>query len=414
MFSTYILGDYFNKTLRHALPALVSGLMLFFPASLLAKDTSVLPDEIEQSIDHLLDVVAAETAMPDVAELQKLAKFTIGNSGVNHQKSATVRSAVTASPKHSGEKGEESQGTVAPRKRGIGTSIFFAETIKVPFGKFLRYTYDPAIPPSVVFPNSVRRGNWLPGSDILTRDVRLWEYADIPSPLILKGEEFEEITPDSFSGSYYSYYLDRMVVLFSLDGMPVLASVSRQKDPSSVGKKGAIVGDDSNWDYIYSGEEGATARAISWMDTYMYDSATVAFFYKQDDGNTGYAVYKWLSAGWASLNVVKASHIISGTERFIKGVHEILLSDMLPEAEAIAAKVRELEAMSKEELVKKMQPYSSKLATVYESDSILKRKDFSRIIENAGYAESLNKDELVHALVKLYVKERIGRPILEL
>lgn len=298
-----------------------------------------------------------------------------------------------------------------PRKREQGYGIFMREEIQVPMEKLVRYCYDPAIPPSVLFPNSIRRGHWLAGSDILTKGAKLWEVlGGLEEPVVMRGVEYEEITPDEFSGSYYGYNLDRLLIVMPYKGHRMFVSVSRQQDTSSVGKKGAIVGKDTNWDYVYTNEDGATARGIGWMDTYMYDSSTVTVFFDEGPGSrtTQYTVFKWLKAGWANLNVVKRSHIISGTRRFLDGFRRIIEDSNLPPAEDIAQQMRHFESAPEAELVASLQPFCRKVELVAAKDDVLSRSEFQKLIKDAGYADHLNKDELINDLMKQFIKSRLG------
>lgn len=350
------------------------------------KKIETLPSAVESGLSYLLDAVQQGNKNIDGEKVRELVAHTLHESN-----------------------------TLSPKKRRQGVGVFMRSTLNVPLDKILRYCYDPQIPPGVVFPNSIRRGRWLEGSDILS-GIHLWEEADsLRSPVILTGTEFEEITPDTFSGSYYSYTLNRLLMLLRFGEKRVFISVSRQQDPSSVGKKGAIAGDDANWDYIYSNAEGATATGIGWADTYMYDSSAVAIFYDNGAGSTqtGYAVYKWLKAGWASLNMVRPKHIVSGTERFLQGFKRIIESDKLPTAEDLVAHRSMLDSLPVDRLVECMRTFSTKLEAFSHKDSILSRKDFMKMITGGQYASQLDKDAIVHALMKQYIKERLGVPVLE-
>lgn len=345
-----------------------------------------LAKEIEGGLDHLITAVRAKDSIADVAQIAPVLDFAL-NAPANVE------------PKD------------MPRKREQGHGIFMREEINVPMEKLLRYCYDPNVPPSVLFPNSIRRGHWLSGSDILTKKVNLWEeLVDLEKTVVLRGAEYEEITPDEFSGSYYAYNLDRLLMMLPYKGHRVFVSVSRQQAPSSVGKKGAIVGNDANLDYVYTDENGATTKGIGWMDTYMYDSSTVTVFYDEGPGSqkTHYAVFKWLKAGWANLNVVKRSHILSGTRRFFSGFRRVIEDAKLPSAEDITQQMRSLESSAETELVGFMQPFSRGVETAAVNDDILSRSEFKKIIRNAGYASHLNRDELVNDLMKQFIKSKLG------
>ena len=127
----------------------------------------------------------------------------------------------------------------------------------------------------------------------------------------------------------------------------VFISVSRQRDTSSVGKKGAIVGDDAAWDYVYTREEGATARGIGWMDTYMYDSSTVTVFFDAGPGSetTQYAVFKWLKAALRNELLLHGQQRMDAQPFFDELFHQVMhqfLTGQMSGISGIANKVHEL------------------------------------------------------------------------
>lgn len=386
-----IAFSYVVRGVAEALLCAALCLMVFMPGAALASgDDAGMDAAVENGLGHLIEAVRDTTVAPDMAALAPVLDYALASSVPEPDMA---------------DKGD------MPKKRKQGYGIFMRDEIDVPMKKLVRYCYDPNVPPSVLFPNSIRRGHWLEGSDLLTTNIRLWETLDtLDAPVVLRGAEYEEITPDEFSGSYYGYTLDRLLVMMPYKQHRVFISVSRQRDTSSVGKKGAIVGDDAAWDYVYTREEGATARGIGWMDTYMYDSSTVTVFFDAGPGSetTQYAVFKWLKAGWASLNVVKRSHILSGTKRFLDGFRRIMEDANLPSAEAIVEQMRHYEAAPESELVAEMQPYAQILEERSSDDSILSRKEFMNLIRDAGYAAHLTREELVHDLMKQFIKERLG------
>ena len=125
-------------------------------------------------------------------------------------------------------------------------------------------------------------------------------------PVVVRGVETVEITPDINTGTYYKYDLDRTMILFKHQGRNVFVSLSRQKGQSEVGKKGVVVGDDEDWNYLYSGEKGINKTGLGWVDSYMYGSSSIILFYEPDPDNpmVKCAVFKWLRAGWKKINMV--------------------------------------------------------------------------------------------------------------
>ena len=188
---------------------------------------------------------------------------------------------------------------VATREHGEG--VLMRQNFRNSFAKLVRYCFDPLIPQEMLYPMVLRRGNWLPDSQLVQENVRLWDQLNTQEMLVLRGMEYEEITPDTFSGCYYDYKLLRLVVLLHVDDKPVLFSVSRQAAPSSVGRKAAIVGKDSDWNYVYTRVIGSNLKLAGWAETYLYDSANVSLMYPSGDGG-GLAFFKWVKAGWSNMN----------------------------------------------------------------------------------------------------------------
>ena len=303
-----------------------------------------------------------------------------------------------------------------PAKYNGATGIFWRDKFTVPLKTMLQYLYDPKIPTTFVYPASIRYGKWQPGSDILSLSSPLWVQfgKHKESPLALRGVELEEITPDTFSGAYYKYTLDRLLLLTEFEGKQVLISVAWQRGNSNVGKKAAVIGDYENWDFVYSNAEGTLATGIGWAETYIYSSISLAIFYEQAPGSstTGYTMFRWMDAGWSRMNMVKAHHIESGAERSITGLKSFLDSPQRPLPEELAAYVDSLRAMDISTLQKKLEPYSAKVEAAAATTPALKTKDFQDIIKNGGYGRSMDKDELIAALCVNYIKHKLGKPLL--
>ena len=312
---------------------------------------------------------------------------------------------------------EESAGKVKLQKRDHGNGAFTRLTLQLPVQKVLRYCVDPDIPSEALYPNVLRRSYWLPESDILTRKISLWEQAakleaNSP-PLVLRGAEFEEITPDTFSGCYYSYTLDRLLILLQVNDRVVLISATKQRAPSNVGRVGAIVGKDSDWNYVYSKVVGSNIKLASWAETYMYDSANITLFIGSLTGDsTEMAFFKYVRAGWSNMNMVKSSHIADGSRRFVEGMRQVLESPRLPGADAIAARARQLRGMDQDALRQAMLPYSSGLAAQAGKGS-LSSSEFKKLVQEGGYATGLTNQEMGSELLKQYMKDQLGKPALK-
>ncbi|MDR2696484.1 MAG: hypothetical protein LBC79_08935 [Deltaproteobacteria bacterium] len=340
-----------------------------------------LAPELEATLTALIAAVPAGKSLPAEAELAALARFMMSP-------------AVTPSD-------------VRIAKREHGEGALLRQTFRSPFAKLVRYCFDPRIPTEVLYPMVLRRGHWLPDSRLVKENIPLWSELDTQTMRVLRGTEYEEITPDSFSGCYYNYKLLRLVVLLQVDGKPALLSVARQDGPSSVGRKAAIVGEDSDWNYVYTRAVGSNLPLASWAETYMYDSVTVSLMYPNGEGG-GLAFFKWVKAGWANMNMVKSKHIRAGGERFLFSMRQVLDARNLPEPEAISAHRDELAALDDAALHAAFEPHAAALASGAQNNSILSKPDFQAVLKDGAYARQLGRRELISELMKLYMKERLG------
>lgn len=298
-------------------------------------------------------------------------------------------------------------------KLNDANGVSLRATVDAPLSRILDYAYNPDVPAYLVLPSVVRLAGWYPGSDILSLETPLSEQLPAPqSPLVLHGREFEEITPDTFSGGYYRYDMQRLLALFQHEGRNVLVSVAVQDGPSEVGKKGVVL-DDNKWQYFYSGLDGLTKGGIGWMDTYLYEAVSVSVFVENPDGTTTNTIYKWLRAGWAGMNVVRGKHIIEGCRRFARSFRSVLESDMLPDAKALAHKAQELWSLSEQELDRRIKAYAQRLESLFKDHPDMDSSSFAKIIKNGGYAKVIaSREERVSTLLLEYLKSQLGTPSL--
>jgi len=286
--------------------------------------------------------------------------------------------------------------------------------INVPLELILRYAYNPNIPSSVVFPSTIRLSGWYPESDIVIGKVKLWEklYTTDRS-ILLWGKQYEVNTPDSFAGGYYRYDNKRLIILTKHKGKKVLVSVSKMPYKSGVGRKAVII-DDTRWNYFYSGIKGLNSKGIGWMDTYMYDSASVQIYYEKDPATprTISMTFKWLNAGWLGINVVKRNHILDGIIRSLESFKKVLKSNSLPDVDEFALKVKQITTMSEKEIDNKIREYSINFDRIAKSNKNMSKKEFASIIANGGYANVLNREERLAVLILEYFKGLLGKQAL--
>jgi hypothetical protein len=339
-----------------------------------------VPDQVYPDLEYVLSLVQSSADL-EPEQLSELIKF------------------VSSMPAESGMKLKERKGA---------SGAFYTFTVKGDLVDVLDYVYNPDIPLYVTMPSSLRQHEWLTTQVIdKLRDLpRLVESAgDIR---LLRGRDREAITPDTNTGGYYSYDQDRVVTLLPGPKGPVLISVSSQNDISEVGKKGCIVGDDKDWNYLYSNETGLNKTGLGWVDSYMYYAHSVLIYVVDSDSNEiSVGSFKWLNAGWATMNMVKSSHILEGIKRFASDFKAVMEAPDLPGAQVLADKYRELQHTSEQGLRQMVSPYLEALTS--SGASGLDSSFFERLISSGKYLKQMSHEELIKVLLLEYVKGSIGK-----
>jgi len=272
----------------------------------------------------------------------------------------------------------------------------------------LDYVYNPDIPSYVTMPSSVRKQEWLTPqlNDALRNLPRKVESID--DIRLLRGRDREGITPDINTGGYYTYDQDRSIMILPGPTGPVLISTSIQTDLSEVGKKGCVVGDDKNWNYLYSDEKGLNKTGLGWVSSYMYSAYSIIIYVADSSSNVvRVGSFKWLDAGWAKINMVKSKHILNGIKRFSSDFKAVLEASGLPKPLVLANKYRELQQNSEEDLRLLVSPYLQALTSSESSSPVA--NPFKNLLTSGEYLKKMSRGELVKVLMLEYIKECIGR-----
>ncbi len=357
--------------------------LLALPARAEEKKEGALPPDVEAALSALLADAPQGKPDPGASTLDAVLRFVATN----------------AKPAKS----------VRPESRPQGSGAYLKETLNAPLRKLVAYMLDPSVPGEAIYPSSVRRNAWLPGSPLLKNASSLIDATFPPAaPIVTRGLEYEETTPDTSSGCYYSYKLNRLFVLTAYEGRTALLSVSVMPLQSSVGLRGAIVGNDKDWTYVYTPEKGTNLAMLGWAETYLYGSASVSVFMENAPGGDKVDMYlfKWAKAGWKGSNVVKVPHITAGLKRFTSGLRQVMESPKLPSTKAIAAKASELKGLSEADLRAKLDGLGSHLAKL-DADP-LNEKAFRAVLDNGAYPGTLKREDAIAELMKLYMRQQMG------
>ena len=342
------------------------------------KDIQQLPDEIYTDLEYIFSVIVNDGEI-DTEKISGIVDF--------------VRSA-PAGTSYSLATREGSQGA------------FHAFDINSQLSDVIGYALNPDIPPYMTMPSSLQNHHWL--TPETARELRsLIAGGDaIESMQVFRGQENETITPDIHTGGYYSYDQDRFLLFFPDSSGPILISATLQNNISEIGRKGCVVGDDSNWDYLYLEKTGLTKAGLGWVDTFMYKASAVAVYVSDTtSGNIHAGSFKWLDAGWSQINMVKSHHILKGIKRFANDFKNILESPNLPEVQEITNRYQELQAMKKQELRLLVAPY---LETLKQSEKIEDcSKAFVSLVSSGKYLEQMDNQELIRILLLEYLKGQL-------
>jgi len=290
--------------------------------------------------------------------------------------------------------------------RAKASGAFHGFSLRGDLKRIVDYAYNPDIPVYVTMPSSVRQQEWV---DASSRDAlrKLPAALAAGGSFLLRGAERETITPDANTGGYYAYSQDRAVALFPGETGPVLISVSCQNEPSEIGRKGCVVGDDSNWNYLYSTETGLTKTGLGWVDSYMYNAQSVLVCVADSQsGVVHVGSFKWLNAGWAKVNMVKQIHIINGIKRFASDFKAVLESPGLPRTGELAGLYRDLSADSPEQLRTLVAPY---LEAIRANQASSLSGPFKGLLASGEYLQNMSREEMVKVVLKEFLKKRLGR-----
>jgi hypothetical protein len=137
----------------------------------------------DDGITYLLTMLTSKETSLDVQKVSGLLDFALAEKGV--------------------------EAKMKPGERENATGAYFFADVKAPLTKVVKYAYNPKIPAYVTLPSVVRLGGWQvkPAGTV----AGFWEkIGDVKVPILMRGVEYEEITPDMTTGAYYRYTMDRL------------------------------------------------------------------------------------------------------------------------------------------------------------------------------------------------------------
>jgi hypothetical protein len=366
---------------------LVAMWLAFFPGILPAAGEAPLPPEVVAGADHLLSLVGAgnrETFQPE--RIDGLMEFVTGS---------------------------KKNGVLFTAESGNGFSSSYNEVdVRTRLTDLLQYAFNPAIPWFATSPASLRSSQWKHTEKPWTNLPSLWDLlGKTDAPVVIRGRETVENTPDIFSGGYYRYDLYRTLIVFNSGSRRTVLSISKQADVSDVGRKGYIVGNDEDWNYFYSGEPGLNVTGLGWVKSFMYDSAGISVYTEagQDPVLVRAASFKWLRAGWSQINMVQNDHIYQGMMRFARAFKEIMESPRLPSVKTFEDDCRTIAGLSDSAMRDKMKSYRRLLALRAEKLEGGARRHLPEAFYSEGYWQGLKREEMESTLVLETLKAYLGK-----
>lgn len=295
-------------------------------------------------------------------------------------------------------------------------SAFNQFTIDADLQRIIDYTMNPDIPSFVFWPSSLRLCLWTSvdgGQEQLARFKAA--STDLAGPSILKGTEHISITPDQHTGAYFSYDVDKMIVLSSYGEGKILVSIQSQQAPSAVGRKGWVLGEDEEWSYLYTREKGLDVKGLGWADTYIYDSFNVTVYY-QPDADVPKVIcgsVSWLKAGWAGINMVKSKHIHRGLTRVADAFTAVIKNPRLPEPATLAETFSKKEDLPTPTLRKYTSTYLAELERRLSATDTLWEKVRDSFDSN-NLLDQMTRDEMYATLALDYFKKVLGcNPVMD-
>ncbi len=301
------------------------------------------------------------------------------------------------------------------QKRFRASSAYYEFDINTTMDHLLDLAYNPDLPSFIVMPAMVRYSNWIEIDGQQKPLPRLSRaLADLQQPIVIRGVEYIENTPDFISGAYYGYTLDRTLILFKYKGRNVLIALSKQKDVSDVGRKGFNLGTNDNWNYIYSNKVGLTKPGLGWIRSYMYDSCTVSVYYESDShpSRIRCGMFKWLRAGWSRINMVKEKHIYEGLYRYAKTYKQILENALLPKPEEMERTFSTIKQLDVKELRSRTKHFLKELSARYGREKGLSKAALKELSNIDKYLKRMKTHEMRSVLMVEYLKYITGKKTL--
>ncbi|MBR9982537.1 MAG: hypothetical protein KFF50_16010 [Desulfatitalea sp.] len=351
-------------------------------------DMSVPNDAMEQGLNHLMAFGASDS----------------GGEGLDRTAIAPVLDYIGQAPELA---------DYTPLERSEARGSFLAYTVDRPLAEVVRYVYNNRIPEGAANPSSIHYAHWTAVDGTPGRALPdIWEMLDsVPAPTVVRGVSREIIAPDLYTGTYYQYDLRRAIVLFRNGSQRVVISLSKQMGPSEVGRKGLIVGDDKDWNYLYTEDEGVNKAGLGWVKSRIYEFLSICI-YMEDDTRPGavkVGVFQWLGAGWAGFNMVDTHHIRNGLERYAVQFKAMMTSPDMPAPESLEHLHHALAQTDEGVLRATAYDVIRHIHSLAQQGESARERRTAEGVDPRAYVDGLSRDELVTVIMREFVKHRLGK-----
>ena len=280
---------------------------------------------------------------------------------------------------------------------------------KIGFPRFMEYSYNPLVPSNITRPASLRYSIWSNPRHDMQKMPGSWTMVPPDgAPVVLRGLQSDCDTPDLTTGVYHEYDLKRVLILMNHKGRQVLISVSKQTEESTVGKKGVILGNDTDWTYFYSNEPGTMKSGLGWAKSYIYDYFSVAIYAESGTSSTMVraATFQWLRAGWAGINFVKPGHILAGMKRYAQNAKTVIESPRLPAPGQFASVYQSFSSMPASRLTGEYAALRQALRSSAVQAGKISKSEADKTQSNG----EPSKEQMVQELMLEYLKKALGKP----
>jgi hypothetical protein len=352
-----------------------------------AESSPQLPPDVESGLTHLIALCSSAKNAPDP----------------DFKKISPVAGFISQVP---------DMAAYTPEERGNTKGSFVAFTIKRPLPEIIRYAYNRQIPEGAINPSSINYAYWkeLPKSGQVLPDV--WKSLDrVSQPLVARGVMRESISPDVHTGAYYEYDLQRAFLIYHLGTKRVVVSLSNQLGDSEVGRKGYIVGQDQDWNYLYTQDQGLDRTGLGWVKSRIYSFTSVCIYIEDEarPGSVKIGVFQWLAAGWIGINLVDSHHIHTGLLRYAEQFKSMMESDRMPEPKTLEHVYTVLKNTQECLLRQKALDVTRYIKRKAEQDDALKGKTAIRRLSASAYVAQLDKERLISMLMREFIKYSLGK-----